>query len=314
MKTVKTLIKSLLKPFDITITRYSSYQELSNSYQKLLRNTNKAADDIELLQTLLSEQAPKLLKYLNQSKSQLRQDLFVLSQLNFKRKGYLVEFGATNGVDLSNTYLMEKEFGWTGILAEPARCWHKRLIESRISDIEINCVWKDSHSNVTFNEVDVAELSTIQTYSDTDLHKERKSGKTYDVKTISLNDLLAKYNAPKQIDYLSIDTEGSEFEILRNFDFGKHSFQVITCEHNFTPMREEIYDLLSKNGYVRKYQKLSKFDDWYVKSKQLNCSRRVSRGKLGELIATLPPCLIVMEACDSAHYWAGRFLALGHTV
>jgi transposase len=40
----------------------------------------------------------------------------------------------------------------------------------------------------------------------------------------------------------------------------------------------------------------------------------VSRGKLGELIATLPPCLIGMEACGSAHYWAGRFLAHGHTV
>ena len=289
LETVKTLIKSLLKPFDITITRYSSYQELNNSYQELnnsyqalnnsyqalnnsyqelLHNTSRAVDDIELLHTLLSEQAPKLLKYLNQSKSQLRQDLFVLSQLNFKRNGYFVEFGATNGVDLSNTYLMEKEFGWTGILAEPARCWHKRLLENRISDIETNCVWKDSHSNLIFNEVDVAELSTIQTYSDTDFHKEsRKSGKTYSVKTISLNDLLAKHNAPKQIDYLSIDTEGSEFEILSNFDFAKHSFQVITCEHNFTPMREKIYDLLSRYGYVRKYQELSKFDDWYVKSK-----------------------------------------------
>jgi len=43
-------------------------------------------------------------------------------------------------------------------------------------------------------------------------------------------------------------------------------------------------------------------------------SRRVSRRKLAELIATLPPCLIGMEACGSAHYWARRFLELGHTV
>ena len=43
-------------------------------------------------------------------------------------------------------------------------------------------------------------------------------------------------------------------------------------------------------------------------------SRRVSRCKLGELIAKLPPCLSGMEACGSAHYWARRFLELGHTV
>ena len=65
--------------------------------------------------------------------------------------------------------------------------------------------------------------------------------------------LLTKYNAPKEIDYLSIDTEGSEFEILNNFDFDRHQIKVITCEHNFTPMRSKIFDLLIRNGYARKY-------------------------------------------------------------
>ena len=80
--------------------------------------------------------------------------------------------------------------------------------------------------------------------------------------------ILDKYNAPEIIDYLSIDTEGSEFEILKNFDFGKYKFNVITCEHNFTPVREKIFKLLSENGYLRKYSDLSKWDDWYVRSEQ----------------------------------------------
>jgi hypothetical protein len=75
-----------------------------------------------------------------------------------------------------------------------------------------------------------------------------------------------KHNAPKDIDYLSIDTEGSEFEILSAHDFSEYSFKVIPCEHNFTDMREKIHDLLSAQGYVRKYENLSKFDDWYVRS------------------------------------------------
>lgn len=120
---------------------------------------------------------------------------------------------------------------------------------------------------MNFNEVDAAELSTINSYSGTDFHQEeRKEGKTYDVKTISLLDLLEKYSAPKEIDFLSIDTEGSEFDILSNFDFNKYEIKVITCEHNFTPAREKIFSLLSGNGYARVFEKLSKFDDWYVKT------------------------------------------------
>ena len=92
-----------------------------------------------------------------------------------------------------------------------------------------------------------------------------KGGDIFNVKTISLYDLLEKYNAPKYIDYLSIDTEGSEYEILKNFDFEKYVFKIITCEHNHTDMREKIYTLLTNNGYVRKYENLSQWDDWYVK-------------------------------------------------
>jgi FkbM family methyltransferase len=255
-------IKSFFHFFRIGILRYSTLE-------KLLQ-TQSAAGDIELLLTLPNENASKLLKYLKKSKSQLRQDLFVLSELNFKTNGYFVEFGATNGIDLSNTHLLEKSFGWSGILSEPARCWIKDLQKNRCANISTNCVWKESGSTLMFNEADIAELSTIAAYNESDDHKEhRKQGNKYDVTTVSLNDLLSKFNAPMQIDYLSIDTEGSEYAILSNFDFTKHSFSIITCEHNFSPVREQIYSLLSKHGYIRKYQNLSKFDDWYVKSSQL---------------------------------------------
>ena len=215
---------------------------------------------------LPKQNASQLIKYFSKSKSQLRQDLFVLYFLDFKTNGFFVEFGATDGVELSNTYLMEKEFGWSGIVAEPAKYWHNALRRNRDCFIETNCVWKDSDSILSFNEVNARVFSTINLFSDSDLHSEtRKNGKTYDVKTISLNDLLIKYDAPRIIDYLSIDTEGSEFEILNGFDFSEYAFRVITCEHNYTPMRKQIFDLLSKNGYERCYQEFSKFDDWYVK-------------------------------------------------
>jgi hypothetical protein len=202
----------------------------------------------------------------SKAKSQLNQDMFVLSELGFKRDGYFVEFGATNGLDLSNTHLLEKEMGWTGILAEPAWIWAGDLLINRKCHITFDCVWSKSGEVLEFNEVDAAELSTIDTFSSVDEHATtRTNGHKHPVNTISLLDLLKKYDAPKVIDYLSIDTEGSEFEILSAFDFDAYQFRVITCEHNYTPMREKIYDLLTSKGYTRKFTNLSRFDDWYVR-------------------------------------------------
>ena len=208
-----------------------------------------------------------LCKFAGESKSQLKQDLFVLSELGFKRNGYFVEFGATNGLYLSNTYLLEKKFGWLGIVAEPLKSKYAELIRNRSCHIEDKCVWKNSGELLKFLEANDQDLSTILEYQDNkDLHHEsQKNGQISDVETISLNDLLKKYNAPRLIDYLSIDTEGSEFEILSNFNFEKYEFRVITVEHNYTNQREAIYNLLTSFGYKRKFEKLSEFDDWYIR-------------------------------------------------
>jgi hypothetical protein len=168
------MIKKILKKFNIGVLKYQTLQTLEDSFI----NTQSISQDLEMLLTLPSKSAPKILEFIGRSKSQLRQDLFVLAQLNFKRDGFFVEFGATNGFNISNTFLMEKDFGWTGILAEPAKCWHSELVKNRNSKIETNCVWANSHSTLIFNESENAELSTIDEYKNSDAHREaRKSGK-----------------------------------------------------------------------------------------------------------------------------------------
>lgn len=199
------------------------------------------------------------------SKSQLHQDTFALIVNGFKRNGFFVEFGATNGFELSNTHLLEHEYGWTGILAEPATMWHSHLHKNRSCFIEEDCVWSATGETLSFDMVDSGELSTISSFSKTDGHgKSRQNKTTYEVATISLADLLEKYSAPKVIDYISIDTEGSEYEILKNFDFDTYQFNLITVEHNYTPTRDKLLKLLTKNGYRRVFEHLSKWDDWYV--------------------------------------------------
>ncbi len=256
LRTFKDFAREILKRLDIGVTTYSHLQQLEEH--------RRAGDDIELLWELPEQHTVQLLRALRNSRSQYRQDLFVLSELDFKRNGFFVEFGATNGVGLSNTYLLEKEFGWHGILSEPAKHWHADLRRNRTSSIETDCVWRDSDSTLTFNEL--GALSTINSFSSSDFHgKERAHGTKYSVKTISLEDLLDKHGAPKDIDYLSIDTEGSEYEILSVFNFDKYRFKIITVEHNFTPLREKIFKLLAGHGYIRKLERFSRFDDWYVK-------------------------------------------------
>ncbi len=223
--------------------------------------------DAALMAGLRSDQAIQYLNVVKQGRAQLRQDLFVLTQLDFKRHGFFVDVGATNGIDLSNTYLLETAFQWRGIVAEPARRWQAALRANRSAAIETRCVWRTTGSVVNFREVHIGELSTIDEFSAGDTHSEaRRRGRTYEVGTISLNDLLHLHQAPRVIDFLSIDTEGSEYEILKAVDFDRYSFSVITCEHNHTPKRDRILQLLSGHGYVRKFENLSRFDDWYVKA------------------------------------------------
>lgn len=198
-------------------------------------------------------------------KSQIGQDVFALLTLGWKKNGYFVEFGATNGIDLSNTYLLEKDFGWSGILAEPAKVWHQDLKKNRSAAIDFDCVWTTTGQTLNFSMSDEAEYSTISEYADKDAHSSvRAGGSQYPVTTVSLNDLLQRHNAPRQIDYLSVDTEGSEYEILSDFDFKRYSVSVITCEHNFSDQREKIHRLLSQNGFSRVFEGISRWDDWFI--------------------------------------------------
>lgn len=203
------------------------------------------------------------------SHAQLFQDLLVLFLLRGKQSGYFVEFGATDGVYLSNTKILESNFHWKGVLAEPAHCWHDALTKNRSAAIDKRCVWSSSGSTIMFKQAKEAELSTVASFiSHGDAHAERREngGDSYPVETISLNDLLKFHNSPQEIDYLSIDTEGSELSILEEFNLDRYDVGIITVEHNFVEdNRKAILDLLTARNYIRIFPELSDFDDWYVK-------------------------------------------------
>ncbi len=158
-----------------------------------LKAREPAFFDLNFIKAMDPAHRNRCIDLLDTSKSQLRQDLFALAQLDFKEGGFFLEFGATDGVELNNTWLMETAFGWSGILAEPARGWHSDLRANRQCTIDERCVWKASGETLQFTEAPRGENSAISSF----MKNSRKvRGTTYDVTTISLNDLLDERDAP----------------------------------------------------------------------------------------------------------------------
>lgn len=197
--------------------------------------------------------------------SQLGQELWVLEQLKYKSGGYFVEFGATDGVLLSNTYILETEFGWSGICAEPNPLFFEELKKNRNCKVVDACIAGKSGETVEFILADV--FGGMEKYANADMHaavraayKEERNTITLD--TISLHDLLISLDAPKEIDYISIDTEGSELEIIESFPFDRWDVKMLTIEHNYSIQREKIHSIMQSFGYRRIE---AQWDDWFIK-------------------------------------------------
>jgi hypothetical protein len=204
------------------------------------------------------------------SSSQLLSDL--LAGFLFEGiEGTFVEFGAADGVTLSNTYFLEKHLNWKGLLAEPVRGWHEELHKNRKCLIVHQCVYSESNIKVRLLETPDKMLSTIVEYRSFDMHAlERNIGLEYEDDTISLEELLILHLPDQKIQFLSIDTEGTELTILEKFDFSRFEIDFIAVEHNFNPNRAKLRDLLVNAGYIRVLERVSRWDDWWVKSELLS--------------------------------------------
>jgi FkbM family methyltransferase len=237
--------------------------------KKILNELEQSVSILNFLKLAKQSNVKEIIKKMHKSKSQLAQDIFVLDQLNFMKKGFFVEFGACDGLYLSNTYLLEKEYNWNGIVCEPAKIFYKSLKKNRNCFIENKCVIANNNYNnnkIKFVETNNNELSFVKNIAQGKNVYIKK--KIYEVETISINKLLEKYNCPSKFEYLSIDTEGDEYNIIKNLNFDRYNPRVITIEHNYeTSKRKNIFNLLIKKNYKRIHKDISRWDDWYIYKK-----------------------------------------------
>lgn len=268
MKTTPFLPKAMISTLrkiifanGISFLRSKTYLELLDYKREALKS--KA---FRRFAKFLTPQAQALaLELFEKSSADNFQDIFVILLVGAIEKGFFVEFGATDGVTGSNTLLMEKYYDWSGILAEPARCWQDLLAKNRKSCISNDCVWTKSGSTLNFREITNSGYSSLESNFKSSLTPQRRnSNTTYEVTTITLLDLLNSFNAPHSFTFLSIDTEGSEFDILNTFDFKKYRPKVVVVEHNYREERNLILQIMLANEYVRAPLEVSLYDDWYV--------------------------------------------------
>jgi len=195
------------------------------------------------------------------NKSQFGQDQHVINVFNQKQNGFFIEVGAYDGVSMSNTYLLEYQYGWKGICIEPNPTYFAQMVANRPNCINLSCA--------VFNE-DNKEMSFIDDKSggcsgfvETNSHTHILHNPVITVTTKKLTTILEESNAPKFIDFLSLDTEGSEYEILNSHDFDKYIFGYICVEHNFIDSnRKKIRELLESKGYM--FCRENNVDDDYI--------------------------------------------------
>jgi len=197
--------------------------------------------------------------------SQAGQDFWVLGEVfNEKRNGYFLDIGAADGVCLSNTYLLEYRYKWSGICVEGNPETFQYLRKNR-RVICVNACLDSSEGFVSFSKSKYYLFSGIVSEDTDNKDGDKKSSEIIRIKTRTLDSVLSENNAPDKIDYLSIDVEGAEQRVLGGFSFQKYQFNCITIERP----TEHLRALLKEHGYIL-IKDIPGLDCFYVHSSFLN--------------------------------------------
>jgi FkbM family methyltransferase len=192
--------------------------------------------------------------------SQYNQDRYLETNI-FKgyKNGFYVDVGAHDGISINNTLYFEKNNNWTGINIEPIKKVFDRLVINRPNDINLNCAVcnndgeTDFFCNTGYTEMisgikdnfDIRHFNRLQ-------HDNLQTGSTTEVikvKTKKLETILDENNI-KHINYLSIDVEGAEFEVIKSINFNKVFIDVIGFENNYNDVSVPIVEYLQNKGFI----------------------------------------------------------------
>ena len=217
----------------------------------------------------LTRFAPSILPTERQYYNETNNDRWIAEYIfRGKRGGYFLEAGAANGKEVSSCYVLEKEFGWTGICVKPNDFFFEQLVCNRPNSICEQVCLSNQPGTVIYIEGTEETVSPYLSGIKSNLETVKSQGKEVVQKgrevekaATTLEALLKKYNAPKIIDYAAFDIEGSELDVLEVFPFDDYNFLALSLECDGS-IRLPISQLLEKNGYRRAENPFNRDKPW----------------------------------------------------
>jgi FkbM family methyltransferase len=170
-----------------------------------------------------------------------------------------MDVGAHDGVSINNTLYFEKYNNWTGINVEPIKSVYDNLVINRPNNININCAVCNNDGNAEFicNVGYTEMISGLKDcfddrhYQHLNYENELMGSKTtlININTKKIESICDEHNI-KHINYLSIDVEGAEFEVIKSINFDKVFIDVIGFENNYDDVSIPIVNYLKTKHYV----------------------------------------------------------------
>ena len=201
--------------------------------------------------------------------SQDNQDKYLETYI-FKgyKNGFYVDVGAHDGISINNTLYFEKNNNWRGINIEPIKKVFDKLVINRPNNINLNCAVcnNDGETDFLCNIGYTEMISGIKDNFDIrHLHRLQRENIQYGsitevikVETKKLETILHD-NDISHINYLSIDVEGAEFEVIKSIHFDKVFIDVIGFENNYNNVSVPIVEYLQNKGFVIIHKSLDIF-------------------------------------------------------
>ncbi len=199
----------------------------------------------------------------------IRKDVEVWKYFKTLTHGVFVELGAHDGIENSQTRHYEVNQQWTGLLIEANPHSFARLQQSNRTATKIHGVVGPGIQEVTFLSADAAQLSTIREFSsDYHLNRLRREGGKIVETRVQMRPLqywLDLYHLT-HVHFLSLDTEGSEYEVLQTIQFNRTTFDILLIEiSERRETQEPIYQFLKDRGYTRWNHPVGNQDDYYCR-------------------------------------------------
>lgn len=188
--------------------------------------------------------------------SQWNYHKYLKKYLNYK-DGYYIEIGANDGVRFSNTLFLEKNLNWKGILIEPSNKFYLLKKYRGKNNKIFNLACSSFEQKNQIKEYVYADLSTfskdkfdksenLDNYLNHINFSFTDNFYNFKTKVKPLNDLLDEAQAPRIIDFFSLDVEGEELDVLKGIDFKEYSFKFILVEG----FDDQVSKFLSEKKYT----------------------------------------------------------------